>query len=192
MGSRLDSHAFTVSYGRELKVMTTVNLFLCCSVFGKNFQANIVLLYSRQNIFILMVKEVFCFRKQMQWSIFTSGEKGELAHIKFGRFSIQKPELWVWQTNTGKEKGNQRQNKYLRNDSLQESETRRQGRWTPPRDTERIPAAVGEITVPRKHADRMIAWQRSRATPQKALQIHAGRWHAAENFQVHIRFWILQ
>lgn len=102
--------------------------------------------------------------------------KGELAHIKFGRFSIQKPELWVWQTNTGKEKGNQRQNKYLRNDSLQESETRRQGRWTPPRDTERIPAAVGEITVPRKHADRMIAWQHSRATPQKALQTHAGRW----------------
>lgn len=78
MGSRLDSHTFTVSYGRELKVMTTVNLFLCCSVFGKNFQANIVLLYSRQNIFILMVKEVFCFRKQMQWSIFTSGEKENL------------------------------------------------------------------------------------------------------------------
>lgn len=75
MGSRLDSHTFTVSYGGELKVMTTVNLFLCCSVFGKNFQANIMLLYSRQNIFILMVKEVFCFRKQMQWSIFTSGKR---------------------------------------------------------------------------------------------------------------------
>lgn len=78
MGSHLDSHTFTISYGKELIVMTTVHLFLCCFVLGNNFQVNITLLYSRQNIFILLVKEVVCFRKQMQWSIFTSGEKENL------------------------------------------------------------------------------------------------------------------
>lgn len=65
-------------------------------------------------------------------------------------------ELSVWVNREGKEKkGINGEDKYLRNDSLQESETRgRDGERLP--ETLRIPPAVGEITAPCKRADRMI------------------------------------